>query len=36
MGYVAKEYAAEGTDIQIVIRNKTANATVTRPPFIKK
>lgn len=36
MGYVAKEYAAEGTEIQIVIRNKTAKATVTRPPFIKK
>ena len=36
MGYVAKEYAAEGTDIQIVIRNKTADATVSRPPFIKK
>jgi aminomethyltransferase len=36
MGYVAKEYAAEGTDIQISIRKKTAPATVTRPPFIKK
>lgn len=36
MGYVAKEYTAEGTDIQIVIRNKTAEATVSRPPFIKK
>ena len=36
MGYVAKEYAAEGTNIQISIRKKTASATVTRPPFIKK
>ena len=36
MGYVAKEYAAEGKDIQISIRKKTAPATVTRPPFIKK
>lgn len=36
MGYVAKEYASEGTGIQIVIRKRTAEATVTRPPFIKK
>jgi len=36
MGYVAKEYAAEETNIQISIRKKTASATVTRPPFIKK
>jgi aminomethyltransferase len=35
MGYVAKEYAEEGTEIQISIRKKTAKATVTRPPFIK-
>jgi aminomethyltransferase len=36
MGYVAKDYAAEGTGIQIAIRKKTAEATITRPPFIKK
>lgn len=36
MGYVAKEFATEGTEIQIAIRKKTAKATVTRPPFIKK
>ncbi|RNC83963.1 MAG: glycine cleavage system aminomethyltransferase GcvT [Balneola sp.] len=36
MGYVSKEYAAEGTAIQIAIRKKTAPATVARPPFIKK
>jgi aminomethyltransferase len=36
MGYVTKELAAEGTEIQIAIRKKTAKATVTRPPFIKR
>lgn len=36
MGYVVKKYAAEGTNIQIAIRKKTATAKVTRPPFIKK
>ena len=36
MGYVAKSYAAEGSDIRISIRKKTVPATVTRPPFIKK
>ncbi len=36
MGYVEKEYAAEGTNIQITIRKKTGGAIVTRPPFIKK
>ena len=36
MGYVDKAYTAEGTEVQIAIRKKTAIATVTRPPFIKK
>jgi aminomethyltransferase len=36
MGYVKKEFAAEGNTIHIAIRKKTAEATVTRPPFIKK
>lgn len=36
MGYVATDYAEEGTEIEISIRKKTAKATVTRPPFIKK
>lgn len=36
MGYVEKEYAAEGTEIFISIRKKAAKATVTKPPFIKK
>ncbi len=36
MGYVEKAYTAEGTEIQIAIRKKTAPAMVMRPPFIKK
>jgi aminomethyltransferase len=36
MGYVKKEYAAEGTEIYISIRKKAAKATVSKPPFIKK
>lgn len=36
MGYVEKAYASEGSAIYIAIRKKTGEATVTRPPFIKK
>lgn len=36
MGYVEKAHAAEGSAINIAIRNKSAVAVVTRPPFIKK
>ncbi len=36
MGYVAKSYADEGNNIQISIRKRTAPATITRPPFLKK
>lgn len=36
MGYVKKVFAAEGTEIQIAIRKRTGQATVQRPPFIKK
>jgi len=36
MGYVKKEYAEEGNTIYIAIRKKTGEATITRPPFIKK
>jgi aminomethyltransferase len=36
MGYVKKEFAAEGNTINIAIRKKTGEATITRPPFIKK
>ena len=35
MGYVEQEFATEGTEIQIAIRKRSANATITRPPFIK-
>ncbi len=36
MGYVKKEFAVEGNTIHIAIRKKTGEATITRPPFIKK
>lgn len=36
MGYVKKEFATEGNLIHIAIRKKTGEATITRPPFIKK
>lgn len=36
MGYVAKEYAEEGSPVYIEIRNRKAEAQVTKPPFIKK
>lgn len=36
MGYVSSEYAEEGTKVYIEIRNRQAEATVTKPPFIKK
>lgn len=36
MGYVEKAYTAEGTDIRITIRKKTAVAQVQKPPFINK
>lgn len=36
MGFVENKYADEGNSIQIAIRNRTAEATVTKPPFIKK
>jgi aminomethyltransferase len=36
MGFVSTEYAADGSEIFINIRKKTAPATVTKPPFIKK
>lgn len=35
MGYVAKPYFAEGTEVQIVIRNKSLPAKVCKLPFIK-
>lgn len=36
MGYVNIEYADEGKNIDIIIRNKPVKATITKPPFIKK
>lgn len=36
MGYVKKEYATEGNTIRVAIRKKMGEATITRPPFIKK
>lgn len=36
MGYVTKEMAAEGTEIQIAVRNRKGAAKITRLPFIKK
>lgn len=36
MGYVATDEAQEGNTIYIEIRNKTAEATVENPPFLKK
>jgi aminomethyltransferase len=36
MGYVPTELAAEGTEIDIVIRGKNVKARVTQTPFIRK
>ncbi|MFH5832346.1 glycine cleavage system aminomethyltransferase GcvT [Halalkalibaculum sp. DA384] len=36
MGYVDRSFSGEGTKVFIEIRNKRAEATVVRPPFISK
>lgn len=36
MGFVKKDFAAEGDTIHITIRKKTAEATVKKPPFLTK
>lgn len=36
MGFVEKEFAAEGTEVYIRIRKKDEKAIVTKPPFVKK
>ncbi len=36
MGFVSTDFAKDGTEIFINIRKKSAPATVTKPPFIKK
>ena len=35
LGYVKTEYAKEGTEIFVIIRNKAVKAIVVKPPFIK-
>jgi len=35
MGYVAIDHAEEGNTVFVEIRNKTAEATVVKPPFVK-
>ncbi len=34
--YVPSEYAVDGLELEIQIRNRTGKATVTVPPFVKK
>ncbi|MFC1724197.1 glycine cleavage system aminomethyltransferase GcvT [candidate division KSB1 bacterium] len=34
MGYIKKEFAGEGTKIQIQIRNKFIDAEIVKPPFV--
>ncbi len=34
MGYVSPEYAAPGTEIAVVIREKPVKATVVKAPFV--
>lgn len=36
MGYVAAEYAGEGTDVGVLVRGRTLDATVAKVPFITK
>lgn len=36
MGYVESAYAAEGTNIQVLIRDKGINASIVKTPFLKK
>ncbi len=36
MGFVKTDFAGDGNEIHINIRKKTAPATITKPPFIKK
>jgi aminomethyltransferase len=36
MGYVEKEFANEGTDVNVLIRNKEITAKISKLPFIKK
>lgn len=35
MGYVPVEFASEGTEVQVEVRNRVATATIQNPPFLK-
>lgn len=34
LGYVSKEFSKIGTDLEIVVRNKSIPATIIKPPFV--
>ncbi|MEX2641113.1 MAG: glycine cleavage system aminomethyltransferase GcvT [Balneolales bacterium] len=36
LGYVSKEYAEQGTAVNLMIRNKAETAEIMQPPFYKK
>jgi aminomethyltransferase len=36
MGYVPAAYAAIGTELDIIIRDKPTKAVVVKPPFLKR
>ena len=36
MAYINKGYATEGSDIDVIIRNKPISATIVKPPFVKE
>jgi aminomethyltransferase len=36
LGYIEKEYAAEGNEISVDVRGKEVPAVVVKLPFIKK
>lgn len=36
MAYVNKDFAKEGNDIDVIIRNKPVSATIVKPPFVKE
>lgn len=36
LGYVARDYAKIGTDLEVDIRGRTAGAVIVKPPFVKE
>ena len=36
LGYVSREHARVGTSLEVVVRGKTARATIVKPPFVKE